>query len=176
VPEFQKRFVYPKNLEIDHEKLTEMLKVIENKIEVLDVGGTVDDLLETWIEYETMMLPHLQQEEEIGIPLMRAYFTKKDLDPMVEKLIANSPSVELGSIIYFETPERFRSDLMKNEEIPWFVWYIAFRSKYNLFKRTFVANLEAIKLGQAPKAGFFAALRAWICSFFWPRASKLKPS
>jgi hypothetical protein len=143
-----------------------VLKVIENKIEVLKVGGTVDDLLETWIEYETMMLPHLQQEEEIGIPLMRAYFTKEDMTPIIQKLVAHSPALETGSLIYFDTPDRFRSDFMKNEEIPWFVWYIAFRSKYNLFRKAFIVNLESIKLGQPPKAGFFTTLRASISRLF----------
>lgn len=166
VPELIKRFVYPKNLETDHEILADQLKEIEKKIELLKVGGTIDDLLETWIAYETMMLPHLQQEEEIGLPLMRAYFTKEDMAPIIQKLVAHSPAFETGSLIYFDTPQRFRSDFMKNEGIPSFVWYIDFRSKHKLFTKAFVDNLEAVKLGQEPKACFFATVRASISRLF----------
>jgi hypothetical protein len=138
-------------------------------MEVIKVGGTIDDLLETWIEYETRMLPHVKQEEEIGIPLMRAYFTKEDMASMIQKLVANSPAFETGSLIYFDTLERFHSDFMKNEGIPWFVWYISFRSKHNLFKKAFVTNLEALKLGQAPTAGLLTTLQESLGRIFSPR-------
>jgi hypothetical protein len=59
---------------------------------------------------------------------------------------------------------------MVNEGIPWFVWYISFRSKHNLFKKAFVTNLEALKLGQAPTAGgLLTSLQESLGRFFSSR-------
>ena len=110
----------------------------------------MDSLLEEWIAYEAMMLPHLKEEEEIALPLMRAYFTKKDLKPVVSKLIKHSPEFEMGSIIHAATPETFRNDFMVQEGIPFFVWYIDFRFKHMKYQQHFVRNVECLKSGVPP--------------------------
>jgi len=40
---------------------------------------------------------------------------------------------------------------MPQEGIPWFVWYIAFRSHVNVFQREFIDEVEALKSGTPPK-------------------------
>ena len=48
-----------------------------------------------------MMLPHLKHEEDVLLPLLRAYFTHKDVAPIVKEIVANGPNVEMGSFIHF---------------------------------------------------------------------------
>jgi hypothetical protein len=40
------------------------------------------------------MLPHLKEEEEVGLPLLRAYFTQEDILPIIKKLVANETKLE----------------------------------------------------------------------------------
>jgi hypothetical protein len=99
-----------------------------------------------------MMLPHLQEEEDVGLPLYRAYFTQQDAAPLIKELVDNSPKYELGSIIYFDGVERFRTVFMPQESIPFFVWYIAFSAKYKSFVKDVVEPVTALRKGEEPKA------------------------
>ena len=39
----------------------------------------IEDLLNLWNTYIEIMLPHLLEEEQIGLPLVMAYFTPKEV-------------------------------------------------------------------------------------------------
>lgn len=132
-----------------------MLDSIDKNFHDIKPGSTVDAALSEWTQYQKYMLPHLQEEEEIGLPLFRAYFTPKEATAIVMEILKHSPKLELGAIIYFCGVKNFRQDFMVQENIPFFVWYIDFQFKYNLFKDTFVKNLEAVKGGEAPKPRSF---------------------
>jgi len=97
-----------------------------------------------------MMLPHLKDEEDVGLTLYRAYFTPKDAAPIIQKIVAHSAPHEIGSLIYNQGPEVFREKFMKQEGIPSFVWYIDFKAKYKEFIKVFVNNVEALKTGEEP--------------------------
>jgi hypothetical protein len=56
-------------------------------------GSTVSELTKEMQEYQTMMLPHLLQEEEECLPLMRAYFTPPEIAPKIQEIIGNGPAV-----------------------------------------------------------------------------------
>ena len=100
------------------------------------------------------MFPHLKEEEDIAVPLMRAYFTKEDLRPLIMKLIKKGADYEMGSFIHTFTPEAFRKDFMVQEGIPFFIWYIDFRFQYRCFAKDFVKNIDHLKRGTAPPKSF----------------------
>jgi hemerythrin-like domain-containing protein len=161
-PELKKRFHYPEKLTSDHTGLVSMLESIEKNFHNLQPGDKVDAALSEWAKYQEYMIPHLAEEEEIGLPLFRAYFTPADASPLIMKLVQHSPKEETGSLIYFCGPEYWRNEFMAQEKIPWFVWYLDFRSKYNLFKKVFAGNLESVKAGKEPKS-FLSWLFWWNC-------------
>jgi hypothetical protein len=133
-----------------------VLDVLEKMVKELKPGDMIDDLSEEWVGHQTLMLPHLKEEEDIGLPLYRAYFTPKEGAVIVQKIIAGSkakkPKFEFGSFIYVLGVEKFRNEFMVQESIPGFVWYIDFKSKYKIFVRDFVGNVESLKKGEEPKA------------------------
>merc|ERR1712054_184675 len=55
----------------------------------LAVGATLAELRTLWDKYETFMLPHLHEEEQVGLPLARAYFTPAEIDKLVGKILKN---------------------------------------------------------------------------------------
>jgi hemerythrin-like domain-containing protein len=153
VPELRKRINFPNKLVDDHVGLVKKLEELESILDSLKVGDHLQnsDLLLHWIIYQEMMLPHLQEEEDIGLPLMRAYFTQKDIAPLIQKLAAHGPKCEMGSFIhYMGGPQPFRTEFMKQEGIPGFVWYIDFYFKYKYFMTEFIESTDALKLGIQP--------------------------
>jgi hypothetical protein len=118
----------------------------------LKEGATVDTLFTTWVDYEDNMKPHLREEEVQGLPLMRAYFTPEEIEPIVKELVKNSPQHEIGAIVHWNTPDYFRNEFMPQEGIPSFVWYIDFQFKYSAYKEVFVKNVDAVREGVEPPA------------------------
>lgn len=88
------------------------LETIGKQFDELKEGSSIDGLLSTWIDYDDSMRPHLLYEEEIGLPLMRAYFTPKEIEKIVKELIKRSPTHEMGSIIHFLGPDKVRNQFM----------------------------------------------------------------
>jgi hypothetical protein len=111
-------------------------------------GSSVEDLHKEAVEYETMMLPHLKQEEEECLPLCRAYFLPEEVAPKVQEILADSPKIELGSIIMGMGIQEFRKEFMVQEGIPWFVWYLSFRGNAKFFKREFLKPIDSLKAGK----------------------------
>jgi hypothetical protein len=125
---------------------------------------TVDSILEQLKLYQSQMIPHLKEEEDIALPLMRAYFSPKDMKPLVDQIVKRTTKVEMGAFIYFCGETKFRQQFMPQEGIPFFVWYIQFGSQYKYYVNTTIKGLNAIKSGQPPApapAGFFS----WLFGF-----------
>jgi hypothetical protein len=65
----------------------------------LNEGSSVDELVTKMETYEELSLPHFKQEEVECLPLMRAYFTHKEIAPKVGEILSHGPKVEMGSFI-----------------------------------------------------------------------------
>jgi hypothetical protein len=129
---------------LDHDGIITQMKLLESLVKSFKVNDSVDLEL------------HLVEEEEIGLPLMRAYFSQKDLKPAINQIIKTSPKYEAGSMAATGGVETFRNTFMRNENIPFFVWYIDFYWKYRAFVKQFVTNIQALTEGvEPPKKGFF---------------------
>ena len=77
----------------DHKELEAMLEKMGGMVKDMQEGGNCDELAKLLQEYETMMLPHLKHEEDLGLPLMRAYFTPKEVAPKIQEIISHGPKV-----------------------------------------------------------------------------------
>jgi len=76
------------------------LEVIDKLIASLKAGGSCSELLKELVEYETMMKPHLLQEEVECLPLCRAYFTPAEIAPKIGEILSKGPQVEIGSFVH----------------------------------------------------------------------------
>jgi hypothetical protein len=134
-------------LTTDHIGLVELLESLNTSFQTLRPGMTVDPLLEQLLHYQSAILPHLKEEEDIALPLMRAYFTLQEFKPITMKLVKRMTKAEMGAFIYFCGETKFRQQFMKQESIPFFVWYLQFRSCYKYYLNTTIKGLDAIKNG-----------------------------
>jgi Hemerythrin HHE cation binding domain len=162
-PELRKRFRYPEQLTAEHSVLDNMLGDIEKTFHSLIPGDKVDTCLIEWEKYQDYMLPHLAQEEEVALPLFRAYFTPADVRPIDAKIVERITKEQTGSLIFFCGTKYWRNDFMVQEKIPWVVSYIYFQFQYTWFTKVFVGNLKAVKTGTEPQAllsWFFGSNRA----------------
>ena len=159
-PFFRTRIKYPKKLETDHTGLVQMLNDLEKCFGNMQKGRRGDSPLtraqvssakQMWESYATEMRAHLKEEEEVGLPLSRAYFTAKELAPKVQEVLATAPKSDLGAFIYCMGPEKFRGQFMKQESIPFFVWWVGgLKSKHQYYVEEIVSQIKALKSGIPP--------------------------
>jgi iron-sulfur cluster repair protein YtfE (RIC family) len=69
------------------ERMGKMVSSIKEGAEISD------EMMEEFTKYETEMKPHLQEEEDVALPLTRAYFTPKELAPKIQEIIGHGPKV-----------------------------------------------------------------------------------
>lgn len=150
VPYLKTRFHYPDKYEADHEGLVAKLDKITTLVNELKAGTGASEVLKEMSEYEALMKPHLLQEEVECLPLCRAYFTPKEIAPKIQEIIGNGPKVEMGSFIHTMGVDHFRKKFMKQEGIPFFVWYMVFCWRLKIFEKEFLAPLDALKSGVKP--------------------------
>jgi hypothetical protein len=127
-----------------------MLDDISYAVKSLKAGDATNSLNQLLVDYETMMLPHLEQEEAECLPLCRAYFTPAEVSVRGQEILKHEPKVALGSFISCMGVAKFRSQFMLRENIPWFVWYLHFRGCVKEFEARFTVPMQALVDGLQP--------------------------
>jgi hemerythrin-like domain-containing protein len=148
------RIKLPSKLTDDHPGIVKTMNNIEAKIKALKPGDERDAsmaaLLAEWKPYSATMHEHLQEEEDIGLPLQRAYFTPAEHVKMVEKLIARETKLALGNFVFHMGKDRFRKEFMKEQGIPFFVWWLSFSGALKLYETKVVTASKALMSGVEP--------------------------
>jgi len=147
-PFLSTRIKYPDKLTTAHVALVEMLDEMDAYI----MGGfeTASTLRAKWSKYESFMKPHLREEELVGLPLARAYFTPAEIAPKVQEIIAKEPPIGMGSFIRTMGGEAGIKAFMAQEGIPFFVWHIQFKGAYNKYLNEVYVHIEALLSGMPP--------------------------
>merc|ERR1719456_283543 len=87
-------------------------------------GASLAGLQPLWLEYERLMLPHLFEEEQIGLPLARAYFTPAEIEKVTSQFVSKGDPVALGSFVHVMGHKKDAQVFMRENSIPGFVWHI----------------------------------------------------
>jgi hemerythrin-like domain-containing protein len=64
-------------------------------IQNLKEGDQCDSILSQFQQYESVLLPHIKEEEETVIPLMRRYFTPAEMSPVSRQFFTDCPKVSI---------------------------------------------------------------------------------
>ena len=96
-PALAERFKYPEKLTDDHDAIVDALAVLKSKIGCLEAGvsrkESMEDILTEFKAYKSNLKAHLKEEEDIGLPLLRAYFTPAEYMKIVQKIMQGAPKV-----------------------------------------------------------------------------------
>jgi hypothetical protein len=118
-----------------------------------DTKTAIGALLVEFERYRDDILPHLQEEEDYGLPLARAYFDQKTYSKLVKTTLAKHKFDALleGGMVYVATADGWKQ-FMKQEGIPFFVWYMVFGPCLRAYKRKIVPQVTALMSGVEPPA------------------------
>ena len=113
--------------------------------------AAVQSLAQAFEPYATHMCAHLKAEEDVAIPVMRAYFTEDEFKATGAQM--GSKGGHAGSFVYYITEEKFRNEIMPRWRIPFFVWYLAFGPALKEYEQSVIAKRQALEANQLPKVG-----------------------
>lgn len=170
----RERFRWPEEVTHTHEDLEKKLQQVDEALNLLRCvcTSTVDKanaacaaLLQAWIAYQDVALPHMQFEEETLIPLVRAYLSHWDMNKLVFKMLAMVPKSEVGAIIHYTGEEHCRNSVFPQQNFPSVLWPLVFTPSLIDYRRTIVGNMEAVRLGIKPPSapgGVCDRVWAWL--------------
>jgi len=150
-PVLRARINYPEKLEADHVALVEAMDAVGAAIKVLTVGGTLDSVVPLWGAYEAIMLPHLFEEEQVGLPLARAYFTPQEIDAVTQQFLKKGDPVSLGAFVHTMGHKKDAKLFMRENGIPPFVWHLpgkGFKSLRTLYRVKMQAHIDSLLAGE----------------------------
>merc|ERR1712039_516424 len=110
-------------LTTDHVELVEMLESLGEQFKALAPGDTVNAIQLAWAAYQAHMLPHLHEEETIGLPLLGAFW------------------------YWMGGTKEVIMEFMKENQIPWFVYYVALKKQVDWYKENTAARADALLSG-----------------------------
>jgi len=132
-------------------ELVAAMDAIAEAIRALKAGDTLDSLSTLWLHYESIMLPHLHEEEQVGLPLARAYFTPQEIDKLVGQILAKSDPVSLGSFVHVMGHKKEAKEFMRENGIPGFVWHIpgkGFKALRTLYRVKMQSHIDSLLAGE----------------------------
>jgi len=124
-------------------------------VKVLKPGDSLAGLRTLWLHYETIMFPHLHEEEQVGLPLVRAYFTPKEIERMVASFMKEGDPVSIGSLVHVMGHKKDAQQFMKENGIPTFVWHIpgnGFKALRTLYRTKQQVHIDSLLAGEQVKS------------------------
>merc|ERR1711998_355651 len=150
-PVLRERIVYPDKLEADHVQLVAAMDAIAANVRELKPGSQLIGLRSLWAHYEAIMLPHLHEEEQVGLPLARAYFTPQEIDKATQQILKRSNPVSLGSFVHVLGHKADTKQFMRENGIPGFVWHLpgkGFKALRTLYRKRMQSHIDSLLAGQ----------------------------
>lgn len=149
-PMLKERVEYPVKLEDDHEALLISMAAVGAAVKALRTGDAVDAVVAAFDAYAPSMKAHLEEEEAICVPLMRAYFEPQYVAKKVAAIMKEMDPVLLGSFIHHQGPKAGMLSFQKQEGIPCVAWYLSFKPKRALYRRQMETHVQALLTGVSP--------------------------
>jgi len=149
-PWMQTRIRLPEKLTTAHAELNQIIDNLSVSFEQLSPGSsTASAVCKQWTDYESFMLPHLHEEEQVSLPLLRAFFTQEEAGKKVGEILSKSPPLALGAFWYWLNgkagDKKTIMAFMAQEGIPYFVYYIAFKKQLTMYTQQFVEPMMALQ-------------------------------
>ena len=87
-------------------------------VKALKEGGDVSDALAKFETYKATMEPHLVEEQNILVPLMRAYYPHGEVNKKVAEIMQKLDPVHAGAFVHSFAGKNDFMSFMSQEKIP----------------------------------------------------------
>ena len=97
------------------------------------------------------MHPHLFEEEQVGLPLARAYFTHAEIEKCTAVFLKTGDPVSLGSFVHVLGHKSDALQFMAENGIPSFVWHIpgsGFKALRTLYREKMQCHIDSLLAGE----------------------------
>ena len=141
-------------METDHAQIERHLNIISGLIRWLasarlndernEIIGLLQKAFQRYVHQD--LLPHLDAEEQIGIPLTRVYFTPKEVQKMTNRLARKGPRVETGAIVHYVGVAKLKCALQQ-QKAPLrrlMMWIFILNPRHCYYRRQMLASLNII--------------------------------
>ena len=102
------------------------------------------------------------EEEQVGLPLARAYFTPQEVEKVTSQFIKSGDPVSLGSFVHVMGHKSDAQRFMAENGIPSFVWHIpgkGFKSLRTLYRTKMQTHIDSLLAGEPVSARTKKALK-----------------
>ena len=110
--------------------------------------AAVQSLAQAFEPYATHMCAHLKAEEDVAIPVMRAYFTEDESKATGKRM--GSEGGHAGSFVYYISEDKFRNEVMPRWGIPFCFWYLAFGPAMKEYQESVIVQRQALETNTPP--------------------------
>lgn len=143
-PMLKEKVNYPAKLEADHDALVALAKAVTLEVGALEGGGSLTAVTSVFETYHATMKAHLKEEEELCVPLIRAFFDPKYVGAKVQEIMQAMDPIALGAFVHYQGSKAELGPFLKQEGIPFFVWYIQFKGARAQYRAQMETQIQAL--------------------------------
>ena len=152
IPMLKERVDLPDKLEKDHEQILKLMSLVDEEVAKISTGAgsKLAPVLLAFDKYEPDMKNHLTEEEDICVPLMRAYFEPEYIGPKIADIMKKMDKTEMGSFVHHQGSQAESQKFMAQEGIPFFVWYLEFKACRTMYRKKMETLVQRVLTGAQP--------------------------
>jgi hypothetical protein len=152
IPMLKERVDLPDKLEKDHEQILKLMSLVDEEVAKISTGAgsKLAPVLLAFDKYEPDMKNHLTEEEDICVPLMRAYFEPEYIGPKIADIMKKMDKTEMGSFVHHQGSQAECQKFMAQEGIPFFVWYLEFKACRTMYRKKMETLVQRVLTGAQP--------------------------
>ena len=151
-PMLKERVELPAKLEKDHEQILKLMNKVDDEVAKISsgAGSTLQPVLKAFDKYAPDMKNHLTEEENICVPLIRAYFEPKTVGDKVAQIMKKMPKTEMGAFVHHQGSQAEFQKFMAQEGIPLFAWYLGFKKCRTMYREKMETLVQRVLTGVQP--------------------------
>merc|ERR1712205_56299 len=147
-PMIKTRCEYPEKLEADHDELVALMEEITGIVDELSAGRTPAALLDKFLKYKALMEPHLAEEEQTVVPILRAFFDQREVAAKVQPMMQEMDPLLMGAFVHHQGSKTDFIKFMRQEGIPFFVWHVNFKSARAKYRAKMETQIQSLLEGK----------------------------
>ena len=142
-PWMRTRFELPDKFTEDHSALEERVKALRESFDALKEGDVVVDVLKLWREYRAEMEAHLEEEQDIIVPLLRQHFKPAEASSAIMGIMSRAGTkIELGAFVHHLKNQKSVRELMSEQGIPGLAWRFSLKPARNQYREKMETQIQ----------------------------------